>query len=76
MNKVIVLLAAFMFVSCGIYSFRGSLPDHLEDIQIRSFDNRTTEFAVDVDIEEALVQRMQSERLPKAPVPYNMNLFQ
>ena len=63
-NRTIVLLIQILVLAgCGIYSFRGSIPDHLSDIEIRTFENRTTEFAVESDVEEALTERMLNERL-------------
>ncbi len=48
---------------CGIYSFKGSIPDHLHDVELVTFKNLTTEFAVETDIEEALTERMLNEQL-------------
>jgi len=53
----------FLAISCGIYSFKGSIPDHLTDIELVTFKNLTTEFAVETDIEEALLDRMLKEQL-------------
>lgn len=57
------VLLVVLLGSCGIYSFKGSIPDHLNNVEIRTFDNRTTEFAVENDVEEALVERLLNERL-------------
>ncbi len=57
------LLALLLLMSCGIYSFKGSIPDHLEDVELVTFKNMTTEFAVETDIEEALTERMLKEQL-------------
>ena len=62
-RKILIPLLALLLFGCGIYSFRGSIPDHLSDLQVEVFDNRTTEFAVENDLEEALTERLISERL-------------
>ena len=61
--KLFTLITFLSLVACGFYSFRGSIPPHLTSVQIRDFTNRTTEFAVESDLEEALIERLQSERL-------------
>ena len=58
-----ILFAALVMAGCGIYSFKGSIPDHLHDVELITFKNLTTEFAVETDIEEALTERMLRERL-------------
>ena len=57
------LILAAMLASCGIYSFKGSIPDHLNDVELITFRNLTTEFAIETDIEEALTDRMLNEKL-------------
>lgn len=49
--------------SCGIYSFKGSIPDHLNDVQLETFRNLTTEFAVETDIDQAITERLLNEKL-------------
>jgi len=57
-------MAVVMFMTgCGIYSFKGSIPDHLHDVALVTFKNMTTEFAVETDIEEALTERLLNEQL-------------
>ena len=65
MLKRINLAVTLMVIltGCGIYSFKGSIPDHLTDIELVTFKNLTTEFAVETDIEEALTERMLNEQL-------------
>ncbi len=58
-----ILPILLILVSCGIYSFKGSIPDHLHDLELVTFKNLTTEFAVETDIEEALTERMFNEQL-------------
>ncbi len=60
-SRLLPLLA--MLAGCGVYSFRGSIPDHLHDVELVTFKNLTTEFAVENDIEDALTERMYNEQL-------------
>ncbi|MEA3285833.1 MAG: LPS assembly lipoprotein LptE [Candidatus Marinimicrobia bacterium] len=57
------LSVLFLLANCGIYSFKGSIPDHLHDLELVTFKNLTTEFAVETDIEEALTERLLNEQL-------------
>ena len=59
----LVLVGVLVLSGCGIYSFKGSIPDHLSDIELITFKNMTTEFAVETDIEEALTERLLKEQL-------------
>ena len=65
MLKKISLISwsVLLVAGCGIYSFKGSIPDHLHDVELVTFKNLTTEFAVETDIEEALTERMLNEQL-------------
>ena len=56
-------ISILLLAGCGIYSFKGSIPDHLHDVELVTFKNLTTEFAVETDIEEALTDRMLNEQL-------------
>ena len=57
------ILITLLVTGCGIYSFKGSIPDHLHDVELVTFKNLTTEFAVETDVEEALTERMLNEQL-------------
>jgi len=63
LRKIRTTALILLLTGCGIYSFKGSIPDHLHDVELITFKNRTTEFAVETDIEEALTQRMLNEQL-------------
>lgn len=58
-----ILLPALLLAGCGIYSFKGSIPDHLHDVELITFKNMTTEFAIETDIEQALNERLLNEQL-------------
>lgn len=57
------LLLILLLGSCGIYSFKGSIPEHLTDVQLETFRNLTTEFAVESDIDQAITDRLLNEKL-------------
>ncbi len=59
----LLILIAGILSTCGIYSFKGSIPDHLHDVELITFRNLTTEFAVETDLEAALTERMLNEQL-------------
>jgi len=63
LKRISLLLALSLLMSCGIYSFKGSIPEHLTDIELITFKNLTTEFAVESAIEDALTDRMLNEQL-------------
>ena len=64
LRKILDLFIILSFLTgCGVYSFKGSIPDHLHDVELVTFRNLTTEFAVETDIEEALTNRLLNEQL-------------
>ncbi len=52
---VIVIAVLLSLAGCG-YSFRGTLPDHIQSIAVPIFTNRTSEPAVDSVITRAVVE--------------------
>lgn len=50
-----VMAALLIIAGCG-YSFRGTLPDHIQSIAVPVFTNRTAEPAVDSVITRAVVE--------------------
>jgi hypothetical protein len=50
-----VVVAFLLVAGCG-YSFRGTLPDHIQSIAVPVFTNRTAEPAVDSVITRAVVE--------------------
>ena len=62
-KKIRIILLTVLLGSCGIYSFKGSIPEHLGDVELVTFKNLTTEFAVETDVAQALTDRMLNEQL-------------
>lgn len=68
---VIVIAVLLSLAGCG-YSFRGTLPDHIQSIAVPIFTNRTSEPAVDSVITRAVVEafstngRLRVERPERA----------
>ncbi len=52
-----------LLVGCGYYSFKGNLPPHLHDIEVKLFENQTIEPDIDMDLEEQLSRRFEEERI-------------
>ena len=63
LTKVPLAGIILLLAGCGFYSFKGSVPPHLHNVQVRPFDNLTTEFAVETDLEDALLERLRNERI-------------
>lgn len=63
LRKNLSLLLVLLLSTCGIYSFKGSIPEHLSDVQLVTFKNLTTEFAVETDVDQALTDRLLNEQL-------------
>lgn len=62
----LLTLAVISFVSlagCAYYSFKGTIPAHLESLRIDPFENRTAEFNIDQDLDNALNNRLLQNRL-------------
>ena len=45
-NSPLALLALAGFWGCGVYSFRGSLPAHIDSIAVSNVINQTSEFVL------------------------------
>ena len=54
--QIIILLFQVVFINCGIYSFKGSLPPHLNSVAIPLFDNRTAEFGVTEEMTDTVIE--------------------
>lgn len=51
-KQLFLLITVLLFVSCGIYSFKGSLPPHIKSIAIPEFEDKTAEFDLGATISE------------------------
>ena len=60
----IITLAIFLIVqSCGIYSFKGSLPPHIKNIAIPEFEDRTAEFDLGATVTEQIRNGFINEKI-------------
>ncbi|MBL7033731.1 MAG: hypothetical protein ISR91_06265 [Candidatus Delongbacteria bacterium] len=62
-RSLILLVLMSMLISCGIYSFKGALPEGIESVAIPLMENRTsepllTEEITDLVINEFMVQNL------------------
>lgn len=54
---VLLLAALLSFAGCGVYTFSGAVPGHLNSIAIPPFENQTAEFGLAEDLSQALVDQ-------------------
>ncbi|MCF7798099.1 MAG: hypothetical protein K9N11_07345 [Lentisphaeria bacterium] len=59
----LTLLMAGLWTGCAYYSFKGTIPVHLKNLRIESFENRTAEFNIDQDLDNELNNRLLQSRL-------------
>ncbi len=57
------VLGVLLITSCAFYSFKGTIPSHLKNLKIDLFDNRTAEFNIDQDLDQAITNRLLENRL-------------
>lgn len=60
---LLVLVLIAIQSGCGFYSFKGTIPAHLKSLRIDQFENRTAEFDIDQDLDNALNNRLLQNRL-------------
>ncbi|MBL7052625.1 MAG: hypothetical protein ISS00_02635 [Candidatus Marinimicrobia bacterium] len=65
MNRIVGVLIGFFLISCGIYTFRGSIPPHIRTAEIRTFENQTAEFGIEDRFIEVIDSILVSENLLK-----------
>jgi len=61
----LILLINFLFISCGIYSFSGSIPSHIKTISIPLLLNETSEFGVSEQITDEIANIFIEENILK-----------
>ena len=56
-------LCAFclLLLSCGFYSFSGSLPSHLNTVAVPLFENRTAEFGISEEITDMVIDEFNRD---------------
>jgi hypothetical protein len=60
-NFYILFYLAGLLVSCGIYSFSGSLAPHLKTIAIPLFDNRTVEYGIAEELTDTVINEFTQD---------------
>jgi len=63
-QKLIIIMCIFL-VSCGIYTFRGSIPPHIRTVEIHTFENKTVEFGLEDRFVEMIDSILIGENLLK-----------
>ena len=61
----LILLINLLFISCGIYSFSGSIPSHIKSISIPLLLNETSEFGVSEQITDEITNIFLEENILK-----------
>jgi len=64
-NIYLVLSINLLFISCGIYSFSGSIPAHIKSISIPLLLNETSEFGVSEQITDEITNIFLEENILK-----------
>ena len=65
-NKNIYLLVLpFFFMSCSYYSFKGSLPVHIDNISVSPISNQSTEYIVSDILDEEIYNILLKENVLK-----------
>ncbi len=59
--KITLLTALLLQLSCGFYSFKGSLDPHLKTVAIPLIDNRTAEFGVAEQMTDAFIDEFTKD---------------
>jgi len=61
--KKTIYIIFFFFFSCGFYSFKGSIPSHINSIVISPIENTTSEFLITDLLNEKLLESMLLENI-------------
>jgi hypothetical protein len=70
-NNILVLLAIILLNSCGIYSFKGSLPPNIKTIYISPVINSTSEYALTNMLNEKINEQLVRKNILKIDEFYN-----
>ena len=60
---LVLVLSLSLMLGCGIYSFKGSLPPHLNTVSIPLMQNQTSEFGIAEEISNLLEEHFLSKGL-------------
>lgn len=64
-SKSILLVFPFLFISCSYYSFKGSLPAHIDNISVSPIFNQSTEYVVSDILDEEIYNILLKENVLK-----------
>ena len=62
-KKINIFLLALLFISCSFYSLKGSLPAHIKTISISPIINDSSEFGINDQMSEIVLDRFISENI-------------
>lgn len=66
----IFLILLQVLTHCAFYSFKGTIPVHLKNLRLDPFENRTAEFNIEQEVDDALnTQLLQNRLLPLSSSP-------
>lgn len=64
------ILVGTLLTGCGIYSFSGStLPPHIRTVGVPLFEDQTTEFGIDQQLTDALIEAIRDDNTLKIADP-------
>ena len=64
-SKSLLLVLPFLFMSCSYYSFKGSLPAHIDNISVSPIFNQSTEYVVSDILDEEIYNILLKENVLK-----------
>ena len=53
--RKIILVFAFLAISCGFYSLAGSIPPHIKSISIPLVENQTSDFGLSENLTDQII---------------------
>jgi outer membrane lipopolysaccharide assembly protein LptE/RlpB len=62
-TRSLSIVAIFIMISCGFYSFQGNIPSHLKTLYLDVFQNRSVEFQIETRIYDQFYERLTREGL-------------
>ena len=64
-NYILYIVTVFFMISCGYYSYKGSIPAHIKSIYISPVNNKSVEENIENDIYSSVVDIIVSENIIK-----------
>ena len=62
-NKTLFILLILMFQNCSFYSFKGSIPSHIDSVVISPFKNETSEYIISDLLNDKFLRLMLLENI-------------